>query len=136
VLPWFAQRDVQDAAAVWRTNPAAAFSTLQSAHSLNPLDDQADQVAGAIASHLHRYPLMRARFQAAVNRTPDNWYSNLELGIAASLTGEHALAASSLARAEHLDPGEPIVRDVIKTFDSGRRIDSDAIDQEFAEGSG
>ena len=42
-LPWFAQRDVQQAATDWRTDPAAAFATLQSAHSLNPLDDQADR---------------------------------------------------------------------------------------------
>ena len=27
-LPWFAQRDIQQATAVWRTDPAAAFSTL------------------------------------------------------------------------------------------------------------
>ena len=88
-LPWFAQRDIQQATADWRTDPAAAFATLQSAHSLNPLDDQADVLAGAIASRLHRYPLMQARFQAAVKRSPDDWYANLELGIAASLTGQH-----------------------------------------------
>ena len=37
------------------------------------------------------YAMMRARFQAAVNRSPDDWYANLELGIAASLTGESSL---------------------------------------------
>ena len=130
-LPWFALRDVQQAAADWRTDPAGAFSTLQTAHSLNPLDDGADVLAGAIASRLHRYPLMRARFQAAVNRSPDDWYANLELGIAASLTGQHELAASSLQRARQLDPGEEIVRSVTRTFQAGRRIDPDAVDREF-----
>jgi O-Antigen ligase len=130
-LPWFAQRDIQQATADWRTDPAAAFSTLQSAHSLNFLDDQADVLAGAIASRLHRYPLMQARFQAAVKRSPDDWYANLELGIAASLTGRHALAASSLQRARQLDPGEEIVRSVTRTFEAGRRIDPDAVDREF-----
>jgi tetratricopeptide (TPR) repeat protein len=133
VFPWFAQRDIQDAAAVWSTDPGAAFSTLDRARSLNPLSEQPDLVAGAIASHLHRYPLMRARFQAAVKRSPDDWYANLELGIAASLTGQHALAASSLARAAELDPREEIVQQVVRTFKAGHRIDSDAIDREFAQ---
>ena len=131
-LPWFAQRDIQQATSEWRTDPASAFSTLQSAHSLNPLDDQADVLAGAIASRLHRYPLMQARFQAAVERSPDDWYANLELGIAASLTGHHAQAAASLRRARQLDPGEQIVRSVTRTFAAGRRIDPDAVDREFA----
>ena len=42
-------------------------------------------LAGAIADRLHRYELMRTRYQAAVERSPDDWYANLELGIAASL---------------------------------------------------
>ena len=66
-----------------------------------------------------------------MNRSPDDWYANLELGIAASLTAQHDLAASSLQRARRLDPGEPIVRSVVRTFEAGRRIDSDAVDREF-----
>ena len=131
-VPWFADRQIQQATAEWQTDPAAAFSTLESAHSLNPLDDSADVLAGAIASHLHRYDLMRARFQAAVDRSPDDWYANLELGIASSLTNKHALAAASLHRALQLDPQEAIVRSVVRTFEAGRRIDSDAVDREFA----
>ena len=134
-LPWFAQRDIQQAAAGWRSDPAAAFATLESAHSLNPLDDQADVLAGAIASRLHRFELMRTRYQAAVRRSPDDWYANLELGIAASLTNRHELAASSLQRALRLDPREDIVRSVVRTFEAGQRIDPDAVDREF-EASG
>ena len=134
-LPWFAQRDIQQAAAGWRSDPAAAFATLESAHSLNPLDDQADVLAGAIASRLHRFELMRTRYQAAVKRSPDDWYANLELGIAASLTNRHELAASSLQRALRLDPREDIVRSVVRTFEAGQRIDPDAVDREF-EASG
>ena len=81
------------AAAIWRSDPNAAFSILQTRDTLNPLSDNADLVAGAIASRLHRYELMRARFQDAVDRSPDDWYANLELGIAASLTGTGARRA-------------------------------------------
>jgi hypothetical protein len=131
-FPWLAVRDVQKATALWRSNPGAAFSLLHRASRLNPLDDNADVVAGAIASRLHRYDLMRGRFGAAVTRSPDDWYANLELGIAASLTGHHRQAGSALARARRLDPTEPIIRQVLRTFESGRRIDSDAIDRAFA----
>jgi hypothetical protein len=131
VLPWLAVRDVQNATGLWRRNPAAAFSLLHRASTLHPLDDDADLIAGAVASRLHRYDLMRARFGDAVARSPDDWYANLELGIAASLTGHRGQAAVALARARRLDPGEPIVRQVVRTFAAGRRIDSDAIDRAF-----
>jgi O-Antigen ligase len=136
VFPWLAVRDVQNATAVWPRNPNAAFSLLSDASTLNPLDDDPDLVAGEIASHLHRYDLMRARFGDAVARTPDDWYANLELGIAASLTGHRRQAATALARARRLDPAEPIVRQVSRTFESGHRIDSDAVDRAFARGGG
>ena len=74
---------------------------------------------------------MRERFRSAVRRSPDDWYANLELGIAASLAGPRDLAASSLRRAAALDPREQIVRGVLRTFNAGRRIDPDAIDREF-----
>jgi O-Antigen ligase len=131
-FPWLAVRDVQSATALWRSRPAAAFSLLDRASSLNPLDDNADVVAGAIASRLHRYGLMHRRFGAAVARSHDDWYANLELGIAASLTGHRHQAGQALARARRLNPDEPIIRQVIRTFRAGRRIDSDAIDRAFA----
>jgi hypothetical protein len=131
VFPWLAVRDVQNATGLWRRNPDAAFSLLHRASTLNPLDDDADLVAGAVASRLHRYDLMRARFGDAVARSPDDWYANLELGIAASLTGHRGQAAFALARARRLDPDEPIVRQVVRTFEAGRRIDSDAVDRAF-----
>ena len=69
-LPWIAARDVNAAASAWRADPAAAFRTLSRAHDLDPLSDHADLVAGAIAGRLHRYPLMRDRYAAAVSEAP------------------------------------------------------------------
>jgi O-Antigen ligase len=131
-LPWLAQRDVQLAESVWSRTPSRSFSLLRSADRFNPLDDQADVVAGAIASRLHHYVEMRSWFASAVRRSPDDWYANLELGIAASVTDEHALAASSLRRAGRLDPRDTIVQGVIQTFDSGRRINPAEVDAAFA----
>jgi hypothetical protein len=134
-LPWLAAWEVNRGAGQWTTDPAAAFSTLHRASGLNPLSDQADLVAGAIASRLHRYPLMRDRFADAVARSPDDWYANLELGIAASLTGRRDEAAAALEHARRLDPGEQLVRSVLADFRAGKRIDSDAVDRAAAQGA-
>ena len=133
-LPWIADRQVRAAAKVWPDDPAAAFSELSSAARLNPLSNQADIVAGVIASRLHRYPLMRERFGRAARRTPDDWYASFELGIAASLTGHRQQAAAAFERANRLFPGDEIVQSTIRTFRAGRRIDSDAVDRAFANG--
>ncbi len=135
LAPWLAQRDVQAAGATWRTDPGAAFARLDRAHDLNPLSDQADLVAGVIASRLHRYAQARDRFERALRRSPDDWYAALELGIAASLAGPPDLAESSLRRAVVLDPREPIIRRVLRDFLAGRRIDPDAVDRAFANAS-
>ncbi len=132
VLPWFAERDAQRAIATWPTDSATAFSLLTRAHDLNPLSNKPDVLAGAIADRLNRYELMRTRYQTAVERSPDDWYANLELGIAASLTGRQTLASTSLRRAVELNPGEPIARRVLATFTAGKKLDSAAINREFA----
>jgi hypothetical protein len=132
VLPWFAERDVQRAITTWPSDSATAFSLLQRAHDLNPLSNKPDVLAGAIADRLHRYEVMRTRYRIAVERSPDDWYANLELGIAASLTGQRALAGTSLEKAVALNPREPIARNVLEAFSAGRRINSDAVDRAFA----
>jgi O-antigen ligase len=134
-LPWLAQREIDAAGASWRSNPSGAFAQLDHARRLNPLSDQPDLVAGVIASRLHRYGEARNRFERALERSPDDWYANLELGIAASLAGPTQLAESALRRAAALDPGEPIVRGVLRDFLAGRRIDPDAVDRAFANAS-
>ena len=131
--PWLAARFVQSAVRDLPADPASAFALLHHAHTLDPLSNRADVLAGALAGRLHRYDLMRRRYQDAVDRTPDDWYANLELGIAASLTGHRAIAAPALERAVRLNPDEPIVRQVLQTFRSGRRIDSDAVDRTFQQ---
>jgi O-antigen ligase len=131
VPPWIADRLVHQGLGALPADPASAFTSLHRASTVDPLSNRADVLAGALAGRLHRYDLMRRRYQDAVNRSPDDWYANLELGIAASLTGRRAAAAAALERAVRLNPQEPIVRRVLRTFRSGHRIDSDAIDRAF-----
>ena len=132
-FPWLAERDVQRAATIWPDDANAAFRLLDRAHSLNPATDHADVVAGAIASRLGRFELMRTRFSRAAERAPYDWYAYLELGIAQALTGHRREAASALQRAVALNPREAIIRNVVRTFRDGRRIDPAAIDKAFLE---
>jgi hypothetical protein len=130
-FPWLAAREVQAASATWHDDPERAFRQLDRARGLNPFTDQADLLAGAIASRLHRYPLAREKFRQAVERSPDDWYANLELGVVSSVAGPPELAASSLRRALALDPADAIVRSVHRDYAAGRRIDPDAVDRAF-----
>jgi len=127
--PWLAAREVQAAASEWQTDSTGAFARLDRARGFDPLSDEPDLVAGAIASRLHRFALARDHFRAAVRRSPDDWYANLELGVAASLAGPRGLAASSLRRALALDPRDPVVRSVARRYAAGKRLDPDAIDR-------
>jgi hypothetical protein len=128
-LPWLAERDVRHAGSIWSQNPTAAFAELDRASRLNPLSDRADLVAGVIAARLGRHTTMRDAFHRAVGRFPDDWYAALELGIAESLLGHRAAAASALARATALNPRDPTVRRVVKYFERHRRLDPAAIDR-------
>jgi O-antigen ligase len=132
-LPWLAERDVQRAAAIWGDDANGAFRLLDRAHRLNPATDRADVVAGAIASRLGRFELMRARFSRATRRAPYDWYAFLELGIANSLTGNRPEAAAAFQRALFLNPREKITQEVVQTFRARGRIDPAAIDQKFLE---
>jgi len=132
-LPWLAAREEAQAVAVWPRSPDLAFAELRKAHALDPLSDRADVLAGAIASKLGRYELMRTKYEQAVDREPYDWYAQLELGVAAAATGRTAQAGEALQRSRALNPRDPIVRKVVALFAAGRRIDPSDVDRMFLE---
>lgn len=133
VFPWLSIRDASTATGSWQQDPDRALSLLSRAARLNPLSEQPDVLAGLIASKLHRYEVMKTRFRTAVSRSPSDWYANFELGVAASRTGDRALARRSLERAAALNPGEAVVQATIGRFRAGKPLDPDTIDRAFAE---
>src|SRR5204863_1250869 len=96
LLPWLAAEEVNQAAREWRRDPGSAFSRLDRARALNPLADEPDLVAGAVASRLGDRGRMRAAFRRAADRNPKNWYAWLELGIAEALDGRRQAALDDL----------------------------------------
>jgi len=109
---WLSQRAINDAVHTWTTRPAVAYAELQRAARLEPLSDQAQLLAGTIASREGDYARAKTQFAAALARSPDDAYATLELGALTSATGHPAQAARLLQRAVNLarasrSPGPP-----------------------------
>jgi O-antigen ligase len=127
--PWLSAAEVQAAARSWRNDPGGAFARLHRARQLNPLADNPDLVAGAIASRLGDSRAMQAAFEHAVSRNPTNWYAWLELALAENSQGERGAALRHLARARALDPREPTIREVAADVAAGRTVQPRRIDR-------
>lgn len=122
VAPWLAARHVEGAAESWVDDPTAAYERLDHARSLNPLSARPDLVAGAIAGRLGDLGEAKARFAAAVEREPGNWYALLELAVATGLEGDRAGALSLLERARSANPRDPLIADVARRFRAGEAV--------------
>jgi hypothetical protein len=132
-FPWLAAREVAQAASTWTTNPAGASSELRLARSLNPLSDQADVTAGAIAERRHEWLAMRRAFVLADQRNPISWYTHLELSIAELELGHRQAALLELARARSLDPLEPALALVGQGIARPKTFDPGSVDRLFLD---
>jgi len=130
-LPWLAARDVEAALAGWKSAPLHSFSLLSRARMLNFLSDRPDVIAGVIAGRLSDYERMNTAFRAAVSRNPRNWYACLEIGILESLLGHNEIARAWVARAQRLNPSEPVISLVRERVDRGQRVSPREIDRLF-----
>jgi hypothetical protein len=127
VMPWLAEREVRDAASVWRTDPQAAYDGLDRAAGLNPLAGRPRLVDGAIAFRLGQIPRAREAFRQAVEREPGNAYALLELGLAEALSGRREAALRHLRAASAADPLDGFAAAASKLVERGRRPDARAI---------
>jgi hypothetical protein len=133
VAPWFAAEEVRAAAHGWRADPARSFRELNRARELNPLSDDPDLVAGAIASRLGETQRMQRSFRRALRRNPHNWYARLELAVAESRLGGRRQAFRQLAVAARLDPREPTISIVARLIRARRPVSTVALDRMFLE---
>ncbi|MGZ4314893.1 MAG: O-antigen ligase family protein [Gaiellaceae bacterium] len=133
VFPWLAAREVDLATQKWQSDPSSAYQRLQRARSLNPLSDNADLLAGAIAEHLHDNVRARAAFSRALDRNPASWYANLEVGILDAMQGRKRIALQYLRRAHELDPLEWQVVDADRRVQSGQPVQLQAMDRSFLQ---
>ncbi|HEV2922623.1 MAG TPA: O-antigen ligase family protein [Solirubrobacteraceae bacterium] len=127
--PWLSRREVQSAARIWPTAPAAAYARLDEAARLNPLSDEAYVVAGSIA--LRYGDLARAdhEFSLALERTPGDAYATLERGAIASTSGRRAEALRLLEAAARLNPRDALTRQSLLLAREGRRVDVEELNR-------
>ena len=131
VFPWGAARDVEIASDNWPADPQAAFDRLDRARALNPLDGDADAVAGTIAIRLDDPELAESYFADAVDRNASNWYAQLMLGSVQAAAGERRSAVGHLEAAAALTPEDPLVRDALRRARAGRALSTASIDREL-----
>jgi hypothetical protein len=105
-FPWGSALKVQSATQVWRQQPQLAFARLDSARTLNPLSDQPDLIAGAIATNQRDWGRARFFLLRALGRNGRNWYPYLELGLIDAYTGHRARAFRELRKVRALNPRE------------------------------
>jgi hypothetical protein len=130
-LPWLTYRDTAIAAGDWRVDPSAAYARLDTAARLNPLSDQPDLVAGAIASRLGDARRMSIYFQRALRRNLEGWYPNLELGTVAAARSMPEQAVRYLRRAHELNPRDPLVTRALTSARDGHPLSIRDIDHEL-----
>jgi len=133
VFPWLAELEVRRAARIWPNDRVAAFRALDRARRLNPLSARADLLAGAIASRVDDPGRMADAFEAAVARSPHDWYAHLELALAYDALGQRHRALAALAVSKQLNPGEEAIRSVRREMLAGRRVNRNQIDRLFVE---
>jgi len=126
-LPWLSQLEVEQAARVWPSAPAAAYGALTDAANLNPLADEPYVVAGDIAVRYGDLARADREFALALERNSEDAYATLERGAIASARGERARALIDLARAVRMDPHEPLARSALAIARRGRRVNVAAL---------
>lgn len=131
--PYLAARELKRALAVWSQAPEVAYERLERARMLDPLSDEPDLYAGAIAARLDDRPRMRLHFERALERNPHSWYAHLELGLTRSLDGRRREAVQEVRIALALNPREPILADVLRRLRRGEAIAPRSLDRLFVE---
>jgi hypothetical protein len=127
--PWQAERDVEQAGAVFAQRPFESYSRLDRAADLNPLSDRPALIEGSIALRYGDLARARTAFEAALDRNPRGQYATLELGAIASVQGDRAQALALLARAVALAPRDGTAQEALEVVEGGGTVDIEALNR-------
>jgi hypothetical protein len=127
--PWQAERDVEQAGAVFAQRPFEAYSRLDRAADLDPVSDRPALIEGSIALRYGDLARARTAFEAALDRNPRGQYATLELGAIASVQGGRARALALLRRAVALAPRDGTAQEALKIVESGGTVDIAALNR-------
>jgi O-Antigen ligase len=102
--------------------PGAALEKLRSARRLNPLTEQPDIIAAAIDEDLGARVGAAQHYRQALERNPDAWFPELQLGALASLARDWEAALRHMRRAAALNPHEEVVTMALRRVRARRVI--------------
>jgi hypothetical protein len=123
ILPWRSAEDVSTAKdRIADADPGAALQKLRSARRLNFLSDEPDLISAAVDEDLGNRTGALQRYRQALERNPNAWFTELQLGALASLDGDRAAALGHMRRAQALNPREAVIRMAIRRVTRGHRI--------------
>jgi tetratricopeptide (TPR) repeat protein len=127
--PWQAERDVEQAGAVFAQRPFASYSRLDRAADLNPFSDRPALIEGSIALRYGDLARARRAFERALDRNPRGQYATLELGAIASVQGDRARALALLRRAVALAPRDGTAQEALAVVREGGTVDIAALNR-------
>jgi hypothetical protein len=130
--PWLSQLDQKKAVTSWRTDAAAAFRSLDTAASLNPLSATPKLLAGSIALRLGRKADSMRFFREAIEREPGDSYAHLELGALLAEAGRRPEAVATLDEAHRLDPRDDLTALVRNRVRRGKPVDIARVNRQLA----
>jgi O-Antigen ligase len=106
-VPWISVRLTDAAVALGPSG--RAYSLLGSAARLNPFSEQPALAEANVAAEAGSRGRERRALQAALRRSPSDWYAWFMLGIVAGQEHRPALARAELAHAHRLSPQDLVV---------------------------
>lgn len=130
-LPWLAERHVDRAAGIWRSDPAEAYRRLDRAADLNPLSPAPHLTAATIALELDDSRRAEREFRRALERDPESSYALLELGALAAVREERARALRLLSRARRLSPQNDLIAMALRRARAGDPMSLEELNREI-----
>lgn len=125
---YFLRKGTKEAA----TDLDASALSLARAARLNPLDSDSLLSLAVVVRRLGDTDGWRRDLERAIDRSPEDWFAHLELGMADVLAGDRAAALQNLRRAAALNPNQPTVREVLAAVERGQRVDPGTIEAQVA----
>jgi tetratricopeptide (TPR) repeat protein len=127
--PWQAERDTEQASAVFAQRPFEAYSRLDRAADLDPFSDRPALIEGSIALRYGDLARARTAFEKALDRNPRGQYATLELGAIASAQGDRARALTLLRQTVALAPRDGTAREALAVVREGGTVDLAALNR-------
>lgn len=114
------------------SDPRAATLAFDRAARLNPLESDALLSRSIVARRLGDPYAWRADLRRALDRSPDDWFARLQLGLALAADGQLRPAFVELRRARALNPRQPVIQATIDALRDGQRVDPATVEAEIA----